>query len=116
MRFDSYSFGAITIDGVTYDHDVVLDRGSVSKRRKKRSKPFRDRYGHTPLSSEEDIPWSCRRLVVGTGASGSLPVMDEVIREADRRGVKLVAVPTEEAIELLRRSPADTNAVLHVTC
>jgi hypothetical protein len=32
MRFDSYSFGAITIDGVTYEHDVVLDHGSVSKR------------------------------------------------------------------------------------
>jgi hypothetical protein len=116
VRFDSYSFGAITIDGVTYEHDVVLDHGSISKRHKKRSKPFRDRYGHTPLSAEEVIPWSCRRLVVGTGAAGSLPIMDEVIREAERRGVKLVAVPTEEAIVLLRGSLAGTNAVLHVTC
>jgi hypothetical protein len=116
MRFDSYSFGAITIDGVTYDHDIVLDHGSVSKRWKKPSRPFRDRYGHTPLSAEEDIPWGCRRLVVGTGAAGSLPIMDEVAGEADRRGVELVVVPTEEAIELLRGSPADTNAVLHVTC
>jgi hypothetical protein len=116
MRFDSYPFGAITIDGVTYDHDVVLDHGSVSKRRKKPSKPYRDRYGHTPLSFEEDIPWGCRRLVVGTGAAGSLPIMGEVIVEANRRGVEVVAVPTEEAIELLRTSPEDTNAVLHVTC
>jgi hypothetical protein len=116
MRFDSYSFGAITIDGVTYDHDVVLDHGSISKRRKKPSKPFRDRYGHTPFSAEEDIPWGCRRLVVGTGAAGSLPIMDEVIGEADRRGVELAAVPTEEAIALLQESPRDTNAILHVTC
>jgi hypothetical protein len=64
----------------------------------------------------EDIPWKCRRLVVGTGAAGALPIMDEVIREADRRGVELVALPTEEALEMLRRSPIKTNAILHVTC
>jgi hypothetical protein len=27
------------------------------------------------------IPWKCRRLVVGTGAYGDLPVMDEVKHE-----------------------------------
>ena len=46
VRFDSFSFGVITIDGVTYRHDVVVDRGSISKRRKQRSKPYRNRYGH----------------------------------------------------------------------
>jgi hypothetical protein len=42
--------------------------------------------------------------------------MDEVIREAERRGVEVVALPTEDALDLIRDSPADTNAVLHVTC
>jgi hypothetical protein len=116
VRFDSYSFGAITIDGTTYEHDVVLDRGSVMKRRKKNSKPFRDRYGHTPLSAREPIPWKCRRLVIGTGAAGSLPITDELLEEAHQRGVELVAMPTEEAIEVLRATTAETNAVLHVTC
>jgi hypothetical protein len=116
VRFDSYSFGAITIDGVTYEHDVVIDHGEISKRSKKASKPYRDRFGHTPLSAEEDLPWKCERLVIGTGASGSLPVMDEVETEAKRRGVDLVAVPTERAIDLLREDPPKTNAVLHVTC
>jgi hypothetical protein len=116
VRFDSYSFGIIRIDGVTYDRDVVIDRGSIAKRQKKKSKPFRIAYGHTPLSAEEAIPWKCRRLVVGTGAAGALPIMDEVIREAKRRGVEVVALPTEEALDLLRLSPPDTNAVLHITC
>jgi len=35
MRFESFSFGSIRIDGVTYEHDVVIDRGEVSKRTKK---------------------------------------------------------------------------------
>jgi len=116
VHFDSYSFGALSIDGVTYDYDVLIDRGSISKRQKKKSKPFRDAYGHTPLSAEEAIPWTCRRLVVGTGAAGALPIMDEVIREAEWRGVEVVALPTEDALDLMRDSPADTNAVLHVTC
>jgi hypothetical protein len=116
VRFDSYSFGVITIDGVTYEHDVVIDQGAVSKRSKKASKPYRDRFGHTPLSAKEDLPWKCERLVIGTGASGSLPVMDEVLSEAKRRGVDVAAMPTKQAIDVLSKDPKRTNAVLHVTC
>lgn len=115
MRFEDYSFGSIRIDGVTYNHDVVIDRGEVRKRKKKPSKKFRDAFGHTPLSLEEEIPWKCRRLVIGTGG-GALPVMKEVEREAKRRKIELVILPTARAIEVLAQEPADTNAVLHVTC
>ena len=65
------------------------------------AKVYGDRYGHTPLSADEAIPWSVARLVIGTGASGQLPVMDEVYAEAERRGIKIVAVLTTEACELL---------------
>jgi hypothetical protein len=39
-----------------------------------------------------------------------------VRREALRRRVELLAMPTIEAIEALKDNPEDTNAVLHVTC
>ncbi|HMC09556.1 MAG TPA: MTH938/NDUFAF3 family protein [Actinomycetota bacterium] len=116
MRFQSFNFGFIRIDGVTYEHDVVIDRGEIRGRKKKGSKPFRDAFGHTPLSVEEKIPWKCRRLVIGTGANGALPVMDEVKREAERRNVELLSLPTPKAIEALKKKAKDTNAVLHVTC
>jgi hypothetical protein len=29
MRIDQFTFGSIRIDGVIYDHDVVIDRGRV---------------------------------------------------------------------------------------
>ncbi len=115
MRFEEFSFGSIRIDGVSYDHDVVIDRGEVRKRKKKASKKFREAFGHTPLSLEEEIPWKCRRLVVGTG-TGALPVMDEVRSEARRRKVELIILPTEEAMELLNQHADNTNAILHVTC
>ena len=116
MRIDQYNFGSIRIDGVVYEHDVVIARGQVRKRKKKASKPLRDAFGHTPLSVEEDIPWDCRRLVVGTGADGALPVMDEVKAEAARLDVALVTVPTREAIRALQAEPKNANAILHVTC
>jgi hypothetical protein len=115
MRFEEFSFGSIRIDGTTYTYDVVIDCGAVRKRKKKPSKQFRDEFGHTPLSIEEKIPWKCRTLVIGTG-TGALPVMDEVKREAKRRKVTLLVLPTLQAIEAIRRQPQKTNAILHVTC
>ena len=116
VRIDNFSFGSIRIGGQTYHHDVVIDRGRVRERRKGASKRHRESYGHTPLSAEEEIPWGCRRLVIGTGAAGALPVMEAVKAEARRRHVELVMVPTEQAIDLLASDVKDTNAILHVTC
>ena len=115
MHFDEFSFGTLRIDGRTYEQDVVIDRGEIRKRKKMPSKKFRDEFGHTPLSIEEEIPWKCHRLVIGTGAYGRLPVMKEVKREAERRHLELVIVPTREAIRLIERKSA-ANAILHVTC
>ncbi|HYL11462.1 MAG TPA: MTH938/NDUFAF3 family protein [Terriglobales bacterium] len=115
MRFEAFAFGSIRIDGITYEHDVLIDRGKVRKRKKKPSREFRDEFGHTPLSIEEKIPWKCRRLIIGTG-TGALPVMDEVKLEAKRRKVELLIVPTAQAIEEIKHDQQDTNAILHVTC
>jgi hypothetical protein len=115
MNFDAFSFGSIRIDGVTYEHDVIIDRGAVRKRKKKPSKQFREEFGHTPLSVAEEIPWDCKRLVIGTGG-GALPVMDQVKHEAEQRKIKLSILPTADAIKELKRHPRDTNAILHVTC
>jgi len=115
MRVEAFSFGSIRIDGITYDHDVVIDRERVRERDKKPSKKYREAFGHTPVSADEKIPWACRRLVIGTG-TGALPVMDEVKREAARRGVKLLILPTAAAIEELEAHPKQANAILHITC
>jgi hypothetical protein len=121
MHFEQFSFGSISVDGIAYEHDLVINRGKISKRKKKPSKKFHDNFGHTPLSIEEKIPWKCSSLLIGTGTEGALPVMNEVKEEAKRRKVKLLILPTAEAImELNRRLHDDeaptTNAILHVTC
>lgn len=119
MKLSLIQFGAIEIDGERYERDVVIDGGAVSRRSKKSSKPYRAQFGHTPVSVDERIPWgpAGSRLVIGSGVHGMLPVMTEVTREARRREVDLVVVPTEQACSLLSDTPDDeVRAILHVTC
>ena len=62
--------------------------------------------GHVALSPPYVI------LVIGTGMHGQLPVMDEVMAEAQRRGVEIVICSTPEAIQHLQENPDETNAIL----
>jgi hypothetical protein len=117
MKARLIRFGEIEVEGKVYTHDVVIDRGKVRKRKKGPSKRFRDQFGHTPLSVGEDIPWGGNRLMVGTGAQGALPVMEEVVAEAKRRGIEIVAAPTSEVCKLLEDvKKGQAYAILHCTC
>ncbi|MEX1094071.1 MAG: hypothetical protein WEF28_13095 [Acidimicrobiia bacterium] len=117
MDVDYLGLGVVVIDGERFDHDVVVEAGRVRRREKGPSKPYRSIYGHTPLSADEEIPWSSSQLVVGTGASGRLPIMPEIWEEATVRGVELVALPTLEACELLRSiDEGEVCSILHVAC
>jgi hypothetical protein len=89
MQVRLLRFGSIEVEGREYQNDVVIEGGRVRKRKKKPSKPYRDEYGHTPLSADEDLPWRGAQLIIGTGAYGSLPIMPEVLEEARRQAVDL---------------------------
>jgi len=111
------SFGEIEIDGRRFGHDVVIEEGRVRRRKKGPSKPHRAEYGHTPLSPDEAIPWSAPVLIVGTGASGQLPITNDLYAEAARRGVEVIARPTAEACKLFAKANVGSAAaILHVTC
>ena len=117
MKARLVKFGEIEVEGKRYPHDVVIDGGEVKKRKKKPSKRFRERFGHTPLSVGENIPWGGKRLIVGTGVQGALPIMDEVLAEAKRRGIEIKAAPTSDICELLKDvKKGQVYAVLHCTC
>lgn len=117
VRAKLIAFGAIEIEGERYERDVVIDAGQIRRRKKGPSKPLRDQYGHTPLSAAEEIPWDGKRLIVGTGADGQLPITPEVYAEAAKRGIEIDALPTRDACRRLADlEPGDVYAVLHITC
>jgi hypothetical protein len=117
MKAGLVKFGEIEVEGKRYTHDVVIEGGKVRKRKKRPSKQFREKFGHTPLSVEEKIPWGGKRLIVGTGANGALLVMDEVLAEGKRRGIEVIAAPTLEACKLLEEvKKGQAYAILHCMC
>jgi hypothetical protein len=117
MQVRLLRFGSIEVEGRKYENDIVIEGGQVRPRKKKPSKRYRGEFGHTPLSVDEKLPWRGDRLIIGTGAYGSLPIMPEVFEEAGRRGIDVAARPTEEACRMIANlDPREVHAVLHVTC
>ncbi|MCG8569927.1 MAG: MTH938/NDUFAF3 family protein [Spirochaetes bacterium] len=114
MKINRLEFGSIEIDHHVYCYDLIIDQGKISKRHKKLSKEFRGKYGHTPLSLNETIPWKCKTLIIGTGHFKALPVMDDVKKTAKEKKVRLLIMSTQEAITHINEK--DTNFILHITC
>lgn len=114
MKIKKLSFGSINIDGENYFKDIVIHKGKIKKRKKKESKKFRGRFGHTPISILENIPWDCKKLIIGTGHSYALPVMNEVKEKAKKKGVELVLKSTPDAILYINEK--NTNLILHLAC
>ena len=70
MEIESTTFGTITIDGKTHEHDVVIRlSGEIVKRKKKLSKKY---YGTSHVVSKDEAKFvfekGCEQLIVGSGA------------------------------------------------
>ncbi len=64
VDMESLSFGSIVVDGVTHEHDLVIDRGQIRKRKKSASKEYRppmairlSRWGKTSRGTAADWWW-----------------------------------------------------------
>ena len=118
MEIESTSFGAITIDGETYGHDVVIRlSGEVVKRKKKLSKKY---YGTSHMLSKDEAKFvfekGCQQLVVGSGQMGNVQLSPEADAYFAKKGCKVLLRPTPEAIRLFNRSKEKKIGLFHVTC
>ena len=89
MEFGRYVFGSIEIDGVTYEHDVVIEGGRIRKRKKGPSKALRGRYGHTPLTAAEEstVPMSAITLKPGSRMRQTMPTTNPAIATTSPRRI-----------------------------
>src|SRR6266536_1042563 len=69
MEIERTTFGTITIDGKTYEHDVIIRlSGEVARRKKKLSKKY---YGTSHVLSKDEARFvfenGCEQLILGSG-------------------------------------------------
>jgi hypothetical protein len=118
MNIDGATFGSITIDGKTYDHDVLIRLSEkVEKRKKKLSKCI---YGtsHTVSAGEAKfvIEKGCKQLIFGTGHDAMASLSREAAAFLNKRGCKVIAEPTPRAIRIFNKSKKAKIGLFHVTC
>lgn len=117
MRIDRTAFGEITIDGKTYDHDVIIRlSGEILKRKKKLSKQL---YGTSHVVSEDEAKFvfekGCRQLIVGSGQEGNVRLSPEA-EAFFKKNCQLVIQPTPQAIRAFNEAHGKKIGLFHVTC
>jgi len=110
---DAYHFGRIAINGRDYTSDVVIFPDRVQGgwwRGDSHRLTLKDVAGI--ISENPEI------LLVGTGASGMMRVLPEVVQAAEERKIQLIVQPTGEACQTYNQlSPTQrVVAALHLTC
>jgi hypothetical protein len=118
MRIDGTSFGNITIDGKTYDHDVVIRLdGDIVKRKKKLSKKL---YGTSHLVSKDEAEFvfekGCELLVLGSGQEGNVRLSPEAEAYLVKKGCEIVIRPTPKALRAFNEAHGKKIGLFHVTC
>ncbi len=118
LKIESTEFGSITIDGKTYQFDVVIRlSGEIIKRKKKLSKKY---YGTSHVISKDEAKFlfenGCRELVLGTGQYDNVRLSKEAAEYFDKKGCKVIAQPTPAAIGMFNQSTKEKIGLFHVTC
>jgi hypothetical protein len=119
-QIDGTSFGSITIDGVLFEHDVIIaTNGAVTKRKKKLSKAV---YGSSHTISLQEAEHviehgpHAERLIVGSGQYGNVHLSREAAAYLEGRRCDVVLMPTPEAIEAWNAAAGRSIGLFHVTC
>src|SRR5271166_6083721 len=118
MEIESTTFGTITIDGKTYEYDVIIRlSGEVVKRKKKLSKKY---YGTSYVLSKDEAKFvferGCEQIILGSGQEGNVQLSPEAEAYFAKKGCEVLMQPTPEAIHVFNRSHANKIGLFHVTC
>lgn len=113
MHIDSYEFGHMVIDGVSYRQDLLIWSGRLKTDWwRQESHLLRADDIQEVLAARPEI------LVVGTGDTGHMQVEQDLAALLKDQGIDLVAVPTQEASRIFNSLDSQRRiaAALHLTC
>src|SRR5215510_10283160 len=98
MEIEGTTFGTITIDGKTYEHDVIIRLCGEVVKRKKKPKKY---YGTSHVLSKDEAKFvfekGCEQLILGSGM-GNVHLSPEAEAYFAKNGCKVLLQPTPEAI------------------
>ena len=112
------SFGCITVDGLSYDHDIIITLdGEVKKRKKKLSKSV---YGTSHKISLDEIRYTYQDksegIVIGSGQYGIAKLSNEASEFLNNKHCKILLRPTPEAIQEWNKTEGKWIGLFHITC
>src|SRR5438067_12148356 len=118
MEIERTTFGTITIDGKTYEHDVIIRLfGEVARRKKKLSKKY---YGTSHVLSKDEAKFiyedGCEQLILGSGQMGNVHRSPEAETHFANKGCTVLLHPTPKAIHRVNNSHAKKIGCCHLTC
>ena len=112
MKIENYRFGEVIINGKSYTSDVIVFPDRVVQWWRK--------AGHAVAIADlgEVIKAGPEILIIGTGAYGAVRIFPEVENFMASKGVKLIAVPSQQACERYSQLNREHRVVLalHLTC
>jgi hypothetical protein len=117
-EIDHTRFGAISIAGKTYNHDVIIRLdGSVEKRKKKLSKAI---YGTSHTISLDEAKYiyeeGADRIIIGAGQFGRVQLSEEAIAFFNDRNCLGEILPTPKSILAWNEAEGDVIGLFHITC
>ena len=117
-KIDATTFGSITIEGKTFEHDVLIRlNGEIEKRKKKLSKVI---YGTSHVISLDEAKFvyekGTKRLIIGSGQDGNVELSNEAADYFERKHCRVDLSPTPRAIGTWNKAEGDVIGLFHVTC
>ena len=117
-KIDRTMFGSVTVDGQTFERDIIIRlSGKVKKRRKKLSSAV---YGTSHVISLEEAKHvyqkGAERLVVGAGQFGLVELSEEAAGYFDEQGCLVDLQPMKEALKVWNEAEGSVIGLFHVTC
>ena len=112
------TFGSITVNDTTYDHDIIIRKnGNVEKRKKKLSKAI---YGTSHTVSLDEMKFvyeeSSEGIIVGTGQYGILKLSVEADGFLNSKDCEVIILPTPQARKEWNKKQGIFIGLFHVTC
>ena len=114
MHIDSYQFGQITVDGISYSSDIIILGDTVQSN-------WWRKQGHSlsPGDIQSIIAAKPSLLIVGCGASGLMKVTEQTRQLLQEHEIQLEAHNTHKAVQRfneLSQAGEDIAAAMHLTC